>query len=58
MKIFIRIGSVVELFLVLVGPVAAAQRYCTDPTTGDRVEAGALIEKRKESAAVLPKSAD
>lgn len=49
MKFFTRIGSVIELFLVLVGPVAAAQRYCADPATGDRVEAGALIESGKKA---------
>jgi len=48
-KFFTRIGSVIELFLVLVGPVAAAQRYCADPATGDRVEAGALIESGKKA---------
>ena len=49
MKFFTRIGSVIELFLVLVGPVAAAQRYCADPATGDRVEAGARIESGKKA---------
>ena len=40
-----RIGSVIAFFLVLIGPVAAAQKYCADPATGDRVEAGSLIER-------------
>jgi hypothetical protein len=47
--IFTRIGSVIALFLVLVEPVAAAQKYCTDPATGDRVEAGSLIERGKKT---------
>jgi hypothetical protein len=44
-----RIGSVIALFLALVGPAAAAQKYCTDPATGDRVEAGTLIEIGKKA---------
>ena len=48
MKIFTRVGSVIELFLVLVGPVAAAERYCADPATGDRIAAGAVVEKGKK----------
>jgi hypothetical protein len=47
-KIFTRVGSVIELFLVLVGPVAAAERYCADPATGDRIEAGTVVEKGKK----------
>ena len=40
-----RIASVIAFFLVLIGPVAAAQKYCADPATGDRVEAGSLIDR-------------